>query len=201
VARLWSGRCRTCRARFYETTGACSDCGDLTRLTGGACKACRLFRWGHPPGSCPYCGHQQPIGAAGACWSCQATHRAARALKQQRRKRRTWPALSPAAQHVKLTVRKVSKYWAQATTPDQPDIWTTLDFEADEAEAGDLAQAFADALDQPGWYVNFESPAESFVVFPGRIFRYPRGDQAGRAEAQACGRQLAIPEPQLDWTV
>src|SRR6266542_1139451 len=121
--------------------------------------------------------------------------------QQQRRKRRTWPALSPAAQHVKLTVRKVSKYWAQATTPDQPDIWTTLDFEADEAEAGDLAQAFADALDQPGWYVNFESPAESFVVFPGRIFRYPRGDQAGRAEAQACGRQLAIPEPQLDWTV
>jgi hypothetical protein len=25
--------------------------------------------------------------------------------------------------------------------------------------------------------------------------------EAGRAEAQAYGRQLAIPEPQLDWTV
>ena len=70
-----------------------------------------------------------------------------------------------------------------------------------DAGGGKLAQAFADVLDQPGWYVNFESPAESFVVFPGRIFRYPRGDAAGRAEAQAYGRQLAIPEPQLDWTV
>lgn len=103
--------------------------------------------------------------------------------------------------HLRLTVRKISKYQAQGTTPDQPGVWTTLDFEAEESEAEELARAFADALDQPGWYVNFESPAQSFVVFPGRIFRYPRGDKAGRAEAQAYGRQLAIPEPQLDWTV
>jgi hypothetical protein len=103
-------------------------------------------------------------------------------------------------ENLKLTVRKISRYRAQGTTPDQPDIWTTLDFEADEAAAQEVAEAFADALDQPGWYVNFESPTESFVVFPGRIFRYPRGDQAGRATAQAYGRQLAIPEPQLDWT-
>jgi hypothetical protein len=104
-------------------------------------------------------------------------------------------------ENLKLTVRKISRYRTQGTTRDQPDIWTTLDFEADEAVAQELAEAFADALDQPGWYVNFESPTESFVVFPGRIFRYPRGDEAGRATAQAHGRQLAIPEPQLDWTV
>jgi hypothetical protein len=104
-------------------------------------------------------------------------------------------------ENLKLTVRKISRYRAQGSTPDQPDIWTTLDFEADEAVAQELAEAFADALDQPGWYVNFESPTESFVVFPGRIFRYPRGDEVGRATAQAHGRQLAIPEQQLDWTV
>ena len=44
-------------------------------------------------------------------------------------------------------------------------------------------------------------PAETFVVFPGRIFRYPRGDDVGRAEAETHGRQLAIPESQLDWPV
>jgi hypothetical protein len=104
-------------------------------------------------------------------------------------------------ENLKLTIRKISRYRAQGTTPDQPGIWTTLDFQAGEADAGELAQAFAEALDQPGWYVNFESPTDSFVVFPGRIFRYPRGDKAGRAEAQAHGRQLAIPEPQLDWPV
>jgi hypothetical protein len=100
---------------------------------------------------------------------------------------------------LQLTVRKISRYQAQGTTPEQPDIWTILDFEADEAAARELAQAFADVLDQPGWYADFHSAADSFVVFPGRIFRYPRGDKAGRADAQAYGRQLAIPEPQLDW--
>ena len=100
-----------------------------------------------------------------------------------------------------LTVRKISRYRAGGTTPDQPDIWTTLDFEAGDSGARELAEVFAEVLDQPGWYVDFQSPAESFVVFPGKIFRYPRGDTAGRASAQAHGRQLAIPEPQLDWTV
>jgi hypothetical protein len=42
---------------------------------------------------------------------------------------------------------------------------------------------------------------ESFVIFPGRVFRYRRGDETRRAEAQTYGRQLAVPEPQLDWTV
>lgn len=104
-------------------------------------------------------------------------------------------------ENLKLIVRRISRFQAQGTTPDQPGTWTTLDFEADEAEAEDLAQTFAGALDQPGWYVDFRSPAETFVVFPGRTFRYPRGDDTGRAEAQAHGRQLAIPEPQLDWPV
>ena len=48
------------------------------------------------------------------------------------------------------------------------------------AAADDVARAFAGALDEPGWYVNFQSAAQAFVVFPGKIFRYPRGDQAGR---------------------
>jgi len=102
---------------------------------------------------------------------------------------------------LRLTVRSISRYRAGGTTPDQPGVWTVLEFEADEAIAGELAQAFADVLAGPGWYVNFQSPAESFIVFPGRIFRYPRGDASGRAGAQAYGRRLAIPDAQLDWTV
>lgn len=104
-------------------------------------------------------------------------------------------------QDLNLTVRKISRYRVPGATADQPGIWTALEFTADEGQAGRLARTFADVLEQPGWYVNFESPTESFVMFPGRIFRYPRGDAAARAAAQEYGRQLAIPEPQLDWTV
>jgi hypothetical protein len=101
-----------------------------------------------------------------------------------------------------LTIRKISRLQPQDTTADQPGTWTIFFFEADEAEADNLARTFADALDdQPAWYVDFRSPAETFVVFPGRIFRYPRGNDAGRAEAESHGRQLAIPDTQLDWPV
>jgi hypothetical protein len=54
-------------------------------------------------------------------------------------------------ENLTLTVRKISRFHAQGTTGGQPGIWTTLDFEADEADAGDLAQAFAGALDPSGW--------------------------------------------------
>jgi hypothetical protein len=106
-------------------------------------------------------------------------------------------------ENLKLTVRKISRIRPADTTPEEPEIWTLLDFEADDAHAEELAESFAATLDdQPtAWYADFRSPAETFVVFPGRIFRYPRGDQAGRAEAQAHGRQLAIPETQLDWPI
>ena len=77
-------------------------------------------------------------------------------------------------ENLKLTVGKISRYRARGTTPDQPAIWTTLDFETGEAEAGQLAQAFADALDdQPAWYVNFQSPVESFCRVPEPDFPLP----------------------------
>jgi hypothetical protein len=96
AARLWPGRCTSCRNRFRETTGACRDCGDLTRLTSGLCRACRLFRWKHPLGLSPCCEREQPIGASGACRSCQAANRTARAVQRARRPRRFRPVLSPA---------------------------------------------------------------------------------------------------------
>jgi hypothetical protein len=104
---------------------------------------------------------------------------------------------------LKLVARKISRYRVGNAAPEQPDIWSVLDFDADEADADGLARAFADVLeDQPlAWYVNFQSPTESFIVFPGRLFRYPRGDAGGRAEAADYGRKLGIPEPQLDWSV
>lgn len=100
---------------------------------------------------------------------------------------------------LQLIVREIYRFRPHGTSPEQPDTWSVLEFEADQEEAGKLAQALADVLGQPGWYVEFRSPGETFIVYPGRVFRYPRGHREGRTEAQAHGRTLGIPEAQLDW--
>ena len=80
-----------------------------------------------------------------------------------------------------------------------PDVWSAIEFELEGERAGELVEALSKALN-PGWYANFSTDTETFIVFPGRTFRYPRRDHDGRAEAQAYGRTLGIPDHQLDWT-
>ena len=98
-----------------------------------------------------------------------------------------------------LRVREIYRFRQENPGPGQPGLWGVLEWEADEADAAEIATAFSEVLDQPGWYVDFRSDRETFVVFPGRVFRYRRGDAAGRAEALAHARSLQI--PQLDWPV
>ena len=102
---------------------------------------------------------------------------------------------------LKLTVRRIARYAPGGITEDQPRIWTSIDFEVADGDAGALADLLAGALDEPGWYANFQSPEVAFVVFRGKVFRYPRGDPEGRAAAQEHGRAHGVPEPQLDWTI
>ncbi len=100
-----------------------------------------------------------------------------------------------------LIVRKIARYAPGGITEDQPAIWTSIDFEVADDDAETLARTLAAALGEPGWYANFQSADVAYVVFHDKVFRYPRGDPDGRAAAQAHGRVLGVPEPQLDWTV
>ncbi len=103
---------------------------------------------------------------------------------------------------VRLVTRKVRRVAAGDASAGQPELWTLIEFEAEEQEAGVLAEALAKVLDhQHGWYTDFRTPDETFVVYSGRVFRYPRGDSSGRAEAAAYGRSVGVPEHELDWPV
>lgn len=103
---------------------------------------------------------------------------------------------------MRLVARKVSRVARGDTAAGQPELWTVIEFEADERDAAVLADALAKVLRQRGgWYADFRTPRETFVVFASRIFRYPRGDSPGRAEAAGYGRSLGVPESQLDWPV
>jgi len=101
--------------------------------------------------------------------------------------------------HLELTVVKLARYQVASVPEYQPSVRTLLEFEASDTAAETLDDALAGSLMTPGWYANWNSEDEATVVFPGKVFRYRRGDPIGRADAQAHGRQLGVPEPQLDW--
>jgi hypothetical protein len=101
---------------------------------------------------------------------------------------------------VPLRVRKIWRGETTSAAGLQPRCWTLLEFEAADGDADRLAAALAGCLaPEGGWYANFNTSAEAFVVFADRVFRYPRGDPAGRAEATRFARSVGVPEPQLDW--
>lgn len=98
-----------------------------------------------------------------------------------------------------FALTSIERYAVDNATDDQPTAWTMIHFEFPEEQAASVAAALAGVLDEPGWYTNFDTPEDEVVIFPGRVFRYPRGDQAARAEAEAHARSLSIPASQLDW--
>jgi hypothetical protein len=93
----------------------------------------------------------------------------------------------------------MARYEVRSVPSWQPPVWTLIEFEGPVDSAEKLAGHLSSVLATPGWYANFYSDTESFVIFPGKVFRYARGDIRGREEAQDYGRNLGVPEPQLDW--
>jgi hypothetical protein len=99
-----------------------------------------------------------------------------------------------------LTLRKIERLPRSDASPDQPSVWTTVEFDFPEEDAERIGLAFSEVLaERGGWYTDFTVGGDTFVIFANRIFRYPSGDQAGRGEAQAYGRSVGVPETQLDW--
>jgi hypothetical protein len=104
-----------------------------------------------------------------------------------------------ALEHVSLDVWKISRADAGDENAGQPLTWTFIHFRAPTGQADRLAAALSDALEPGGWYCDFRSEHDTFVVFDGRIFCYPRGDRERRAEVEEYARSVGVPEAQLDW--
>jgi hypothetical protein len=101
---------------------------------------------------------------------------------------------------VTLQVRKVSRGDVGDVSAGQPLTWTFIEFTVEDQVLAELVEALSRSLDPSGgWYCDFRTAEETFVVFAGRAFRYVRGDVQVRAEAEAYGRSVGVPEVQLDW--
>jgi hypothetical protein len=100
-----------------------------------------------------------------------------------------------------LRLRRISRFEVEDATSGQPGRWTLIEFSADDDLADEVADACAGALEESGgWYADFHTPETKYVVFGGRVFRYPRGDDAGKRDAQQYARSVGVPETQLDWS-
>jgi len=103
---------------------------------------------------------------------------------------------------IALTATKIERADLGDIQAGQPLTWTFIDFEVADEDAERLADALEGSLDPVGgWYCDFRNDDETFVVFSGRTFRYPRGNHAGRAAAADYARSVGVPEGQLDWPV
>jgi hypothetical protein len=105
-----------------------------------------------------------------------------------------------ALEGITLSVRKVARADVGNIESGQPLTWTFIEFEAADTDAERLAEALQRVLEPAGgWYCDFRTDDETFVVFANRTFRYPRGDPIGRADVEDYGRSVGVPEAQLDW--
>ncbi|MET7700538.1 hypothetical protein [Streptomyces sp. NPDC005485] len=100
---------------------------------------------------------------------------------------------------LRIEVREIHRFRLDNAGPGQPDTWTVIEFSVAKSLVEEVAEMLSGALDQPGWYVDLRTAEETFVVFPGRVLRFPRGDGAGRAQAREMGLTFGVPEHQLDW--
>jgi hypothetical protein len=97
-----------------------------------------------------------------------------------------------------IEVIKTETWHIDNTADFQPNIWTALTFEGDENQADTIAEKMSQSL-KPRWYINISTEKHAYVIFLGKVFKYPKGDQLKRAEAENYARSLGIPESQIDW--
>ncbi len=97
------------------------------------------------------------------------------------------------------TVRGIRRVGVGSAAPDQPNLWTLIDFEVADDAADGLAECLAGVLDEPGWYVDYHTESDKFIVFAGRTFKYRRGQVEGRQAAADYARSHGVPEAQIDW--
>ncbi len=98
------------------------------------------------------------------------------------------------------TLLRVERAEASNAESDQPKVWTIVTFDS-ALEPDRLAAKLSEVLDSNprSWYSHFQAGTETYVVLPGRVFHYPVGDRARKAEAQEYARSVGVPSTQVDW--
>ena len=99
-----------------------------------------------------------------------------------------------------VTVTKTETWNVGNAEGDQPKVWHAISIEGPQTKASEIAKMLSQSLKSPGWYTNLSTDSDFYVIFPDKVFKYPKGDQEKRSQAIEYGRKIGIPESQLDWS-
>ena len=109
-------------------------------------------------------------------------------------------AVGTTLEGVPIVVDKVVRADCGDVSVGQPLTWTFIEFQVPVEHIEAWADKLSVVLDgRQGRYCDCRSPDETFVVFAGKVFRYPRGSVSHRSEAADYGRSVGVPAAQLDW--
>jgi hypothetical protein len=98
-----------------------------------------------------------------------------------------------------LTLRRLHRIAIADPAPDQPCVWTLIDFTCADTDVEEFARQLARGMRIGPWYCDFATTTTKYVVLAGKIFTYARGSAAGYTEAAEYARGMGVPEAQLDW--
>jgi hypothetical protein len=98
----------------------------------------------------------------------------------------------------RLNIIKTETWHVTNAAEFQPDAWTAVSFEVSDAAAETIVAELSHAL-KPLWYIDARWNEWVFVIFSQRVFKYRRGDQAGKTAAQTYALNSGIPPSQVDW--
>lgn len=98
-----------------------------------------------------------------------------------------------------LVITKEEQWDVDNATEDQPKQWTAVYYEGKEEDADEIAKKLGESLKKGQWYTNFSASSKEFIIFPGKVFIYEKGDSNSATLAKEHGRSIGIPESQLDW--
>jgi hypothetical protein len=93
---------------------------------------------------------------------------------------------------VPLVLRRLHRIAVGTVAQDQPTHWTLIDFTCPVEEVDRFAAQLAAALLPGPWYADYATESTKYVVFAGKVFAYPRGDEVGRASALAYAREVGV---------
>jgi hypothetical protein len=99
----------------------------------------------------------------------------------------------------RLHITKTETWDAANAAEYQPRVWTAISFEVDDVQADEVINELSHSLKTPGWYIDARQADRVIVIFPNQVFKYSRGDQASKADAQGYACSIGIPTSQIDW--